>query len=89
MNEEFHTVQELFNIHENVYPGMAQEHLPPTRPLSLRLDNVAHTHLESLAERWGYSKSGLAARLLEVSLNEIELLERMNAEKQTTIEASQ
>lgn len=78
MNDEFNFIQELFNTHENVYPQQAKEDLPPTRPLSIRVNSSAHSQLEELAERWGYSKSGLGALLLEVALNEIDIRERMN-----------
>lgn len=89
MGDEFHTLHELFNTHENVYPAQEQQHLPPTRSLSLRIDSAAHDALEALAERWGYSKSGLGARLLEVALNEIDLLDRMNSQQPSQTEAAQ
>jgi predicted transcriptional regulator len=90
MGDEFHTVQELFSAHENVYPAQVEQHLPPTRSISLRIDTAMHTYLEELAERWGYSKSGLGARLLEVALNEIELREEMNNQqvKSSEVEVS-
>lgn len=75
MPDDFHSIQELFNVHEGIFPGGVAPEGPPTRSLSLRIQTAAYVQLEELADRWGLSKSGLGARILEAALTEMELLD--------------
>lgn len=66
----FFEFQEL--ITQSEQPRMEAE----LRALSLRIPVESHDILERFSQRWGDSKSSLAASLLEVALNDLEHTER-------------
>lgn len=79
--KDFHTVKELFDSHEGIAPYGVQQLDNSTRVVSLRLTQSAHALLEELAERWGYSKSGMGSKILEVAMGELNLYDRMHEEE--------
>jgi Zn-dependent peptidase ImmA (M78 family) len=81
-NDGFHAIQELFNFYENVLPPGYEIRERDLRSVSARIPASAYEELERLSERWGVSRSALAAQLLQTALNEVELREAMQVSKQ-------
>lgn len=73
MPEPFNSLQDLFNFYENVYPSGVVVHETELRSVSARITASNHEYLGALAEKWGMSRSALAAQILEAALNELEL----------------
>ncbi len=89
MGPEFPTMQELFNFYENVYPSGAVVHETELRSISARISAGNYEYLSALAEKWGISKSALAAQMLEAALNEIELRDSAKQEQDEREKAQQ
>jgi predicted DNA-binding protein len=70
-----HTTQEFFNFQENIVPGLDERIEAELRPVSARIPLESYKTLEHFAERWGFTKSALAAQVLETALGELELLQ--------------
>jgi Zn-dependent peptidase ImmA (M78 family) len=81
MGNSFHSVQELFNFYENVLPPGFEAQERDLRSISARIPSGTYEELERLSERWGVSKSALAAQLLQTALEEIELHEQLQLSK--------
>jgi hypothetical protein len=83
----FETLQGLFNYYENVYPSGAVVHETELRSISARISAGNHDYLAALSEKWGMSRSALAAQLLEAALNEIELRDTAKQQKDEHVKA--
>jgi hypothetical protein len=69
----FESLQGLFNYYENIYPSGAVVYGIELRSVSARISAGNYEYLGALAEKWGMSRSALAAQILEAALNEVEL----------------
>jgi hypothetical protein len=72
-DHDFYGIQQLFDYHERVLPPGLEYQGTELRSVSARIPAGQSDYLGELAERWGISKSALAAQLLMTALNEIEL----------------
>lgn len=88
MGPDFHNVQELFNFYENVVPGVDANAEQDLRSVSARIRLGSYEELGRLSERWGVSRSALAAQLLETALNELEMREEAQFSKKLQDDAS-
>jgi predicted DNA-binding protein len=76
------TTQEFFNFQENIVPGLDERMEAELRPVSARIPLESYKTLEYFAERWGFTKSSLAAQVLETALGELDLLDRAREHKE-------
>lgn len=76
MGHEFHDINELFNFHENVLPPGVHVPGAELRSISCRVPDVDFQYLGTLSEKWGMSRSALAALLISTALNQIDLREQ-------------
>jgi Zn-dependent peptidase ImmA (M78 family) len=73
MPDRFHSVRQLFDYHDRTDLFGISTPEVELRSVSARISQGNHEYLGDLAERWGISRSALAAQLLETALEEIEL----------------
>jgi hypothetical protein len=81
MGDNFHGIDELFNFYERVVPPGWTFEDEELRSISARIPLGSFEYMGELAEKWGMSRSALAAALIRTALNEIELRQDQEAQR--------
>ncbi len=81
------SIKDLFDFEEYLVPQYDARLESELRSLSLRIPVESFNVLDQFAQRWGGTKSSLAAQLLETALNQLETLAQENDDSRRKAEA--